>query len=174
MTKEKKTPELKSEKAEAPLVYNYHPVTGEFLGASVARLDPLDKIPMVPAHATLVSPPSVEEGYAAVFLSGEWTAAPDYRGQEFFNAEGEKIIITAIGEEPKKTWTKDKPEIPLTIAQIRIQRDVILQESDWTQLPDSPLDDKKRERWAKYRQELRDLPATGDPATIVFPQKPAK
>ena len=32
--------------------------------------------------------------------------------------------------------------------------------SDWTQLPDSPLTDEERATWAKYRQELRDLPAT--------------
>lgn len=33
-----------------------------------------------------------------------------------------------------------------------------LQDSDWTQMPDSPLTDTKKAEWATYRQALRDLP----------------
>ena len=33
-----------------------------------------------------------------------------------------------------------------------------LQDSDWTQMPDSPLTDTKKTEWATYRQALRDLP----------------
>lgn len=36
----------------------------------------------------------------------------------------------------------------------RGKRDLLLKESDWTQLPDAPVD---REAWAAYRQALRDL-----------------
>ena len=32
-----------------------------------------------------------------------------------------------------------------------------LKDSDWTQLPDSPLSDSKKAEWATYRQALRDL-----------------
>lgn len=38
----------------------------------------------------------------------------------------------------------------------RLQRDQLLADSDWTQLPDVPLATK--EAWATYRQALRDLP----------------
>ena len=35
-----------------------------------------------------------------------------------------------------------------------------LKDSDWTQLPDSPLSDSKKAEWATYRQALRDIPNT--------------
>lgn len=43
-------------------------------------------------------------------------------------------------------------------AAIRIKRNVLLAESDWTQLLDSPLSEDKIHEWAVYRQKLRDLP----------------
>jgi hypothetical protein len=39
-------------------------------------------------------------------------------------------------------------------------RNLQLATSDWTQLLDAPLTDEKKAEWAKYRQELRDLPST--------------
>jgi len=33
-----------------------------------------------------------------------------------------------------------------------------LKDSDWTQMPDSPLTDSKKTEWATYRQQLRDIP----------------
>lgn len=42
--------------------------------------------------------------------------------------------------------------------------------SDWTQLPDSPLSEEEKQRWAKYRQELRDITkADGFPDNVVYP-----
>ena len=40
----------------------------------------------------------------------------------------------------------------------RMVRDSLLQESDWTQVPDSPLSDSKKAEWITYRQALRNLP----------------
>ena len=40
----------------------------------------------------------------------------------------------------------------------RERRKEALQETDWTQLPDSPLTDSKKAEWRIYRQALRDLP----------------
>lgn len=62
----------------------------------------------------------------------------------------------------------DDPTI--LVARMRIIRDRLLAESDWTQLPDAPVD---RDAWATYRQALRDLPATWTPSpTVTFPDKP--
>ncbi len=47
-------------------------------------------------------------------------------------------------------------------------RDFQLAGSDWTQLPDSPLTDEEKSAWAKYRQELRDLPDTKGKETQPF------
>ena len=40
----------------------------------------------------------------------------------------------------------------------RERRKEALQETDWTQVPDSPLTDSKKAEWRIYRQALRDLP----------------
>jgi hypothetical protein len=43
------------------------------------------------------------------------------------------------------------------IAQNRIKRNEYLSTSDWTQLPDVPLDQAVKDKWAVYRQALRDM-----------------
>jgi len=49
---------------------------------------------------------------------------------------------------------------------IRIQRNQMLKDSDWTQLIDSPVD---KETWATYRQALRDITKQTDPFNINWP-----
>lgn len=59
---------------------------------------------------------------------------------------------------------------------IRIKRNQLLKESDWTQLNDCPLSDAKKQEWATYRQELRDLPSlyqsANNIADVIFPSTP--
>ena len=56
------------------------------------------------------------------------------------------------------------------MAEVRHIREVLLAKSDWTQLPDAPVD---QAAWAVYRQELRDLPSTiTDPSEVVWPKPP--
>ena len=59
---------------------------------------------------------------------------------------------------------------------IRLQRNELLNQSDWTQVNDSPLSDSKKQEWATYRQSLRDLPATyqsvNNIADVIFPSMP--
>jgi hypothetical protein len=61
------------------------------------------------------------------------------------------------------TSTLDPDEVPdeWWLERMRLHRDRLLKESDWTQLPDAPVD---REAWATYRQALRDFPATWTPS----------
>jgi hypothetical protein len=57
---------------------------------------------------------------------------------------------------------------------MRLHRDRLLADSDWTQLPDNGLSDEQRAAWATYRQELRDAPATWTPGpTWDAPDPPA-
>jgi len=57
------------------------------------------------------------------------------------------------------------------LARLRHWRDIELTKSDWTQLPDVPID---KEAWAIYRQALRDLPTSNDdPRKIELPNVPA-
>lgn len=54
---------------------------------------------------------------------------------------------------------------------VRMERDKLLRESDWTQNADIPQ--ALKDKWAPYRQALRDLPAqTGFPKNVVFPALP--
>jgi hypothetical protein len=54
--------------------------------------------------------------------------------------------------------------------QIKRWRNAQLAASDWTQLPDAPVN---KAAWAEYRQALRDLPAQGGSADDAeFPTAP--
>ena len=44
-----------------------------------------------------------------------------------------------------------------------------LRDSDWTQLPDSPVE---KSAWASYRQQLRDVTQQTNPFSIQWPQAP--
>ena len=56
-------------------------------------------------------------------------------------------------------------------SEARTERTARLRDSDWTQVPDVPLDNK--EAWATYRQELRDVPnQSGFPREIDWPSQP--
>lgn len=70
-----------------------------------------------------------------------------------------------------KTW---QPNLVYLFHVTKDRRDQLLLESDWTQLPRSPLTVEQQETWAAYRQELRDVPQqSGFPLTIVWPTPPA-
>ena len=58
----------------------------------------------------------------------------------------------------------------LTWDDIRRERDVLLADSDWTQILDAPVD---QTAWAVYRQTLRDIPQTfATPDEVVWPEAP--
>lgn len=60
------------------------------------------------------------------------------------------------------------------IARMRQWRNILLSQSDWTQMADSPLSTQKKTEWATYRQQLRDFPASWTPAdTADFPDQPS-
>ena len=59
-----------------------------------------------------------------------------------------------------------------TFNMIREQRDQLLKDSDYTQLPDSTYP-STQDAWKTYRQQLRDITkGVTDPDTIVFPEEP--
>lgn len=67
-----------------------------------------------------------------------------------------------------KNWVQD---IPAQEALVKNQRNILLSESDWTQLPDVPLETKQA--WATYRQALRDITSQeGYPFNVIWPTKP--
>ena len=53
---------------------------------------------------------------------------------------------------------------------VREQRNILLQECDWTQLADIPQETK--DLWSVYRQQLRDITTQSNPFSITWPVKP--
>jgi len=53
---------------------------------------------------------------------------------------------------------------------IRAERNRLLVASDWTQLPDAPVD---AAAWATYRQALRDVTTQANPFATVWPESPS-
>ena len=54
-------------------IFNYDPVTLEYVNADVADLSPLEEgVYLVPAHATEKTPLESKAGFAVKFIDGEW------------------------------------------------------------------------------------------------------
>ena len=84
-------------------------------------------------------------------------AVIDYQN-EIQRLEDEKIAQEAASEAAKDYW-----------AELRIMRDQLLSNSDWTQIPDAPLTETQKTTWQTYRQQLRDLPENiQDPKPLVL------
>lgn len=58
-------------------VYNYHPETGDYIGASVADESPREPgVFILPGHATWTEPPAPVENFIVRFVGGEWGYSP--------------------------------------------------------------------------------------------------
>ena len=68
----------------------------------------------------------------------------------------------------KSTWFFDTKA---AWDEVRRTRNELLQQSDWTQLPDVPSVTKQE--WATYRQLLRDVTSQNDPLRIEWPTPPS-
>lgn len=88
-----------------------------------------------------------------------------------------EVITNAVtGEVTTRPYTEaeikkmEAQEVSSAITGVREQRNKLLSKSDWTQLPDAPVD---QAAWAGYRQELRDLTEqVGFPTEVIWPTAP--
>ena len=55
---------------------------------------------------------------------------------------------------------------------VRSRRNILLQESDWTQLPDVDLSDELKQEWLDYRRDLRNITNHPDPFNLPWPTEP--
>ena len=67
----------------------------------------------------------------------------------------------------RRVWVLDTERLA---RRVRAERDRLLTESDWTQLPDIP--EATKLKWQEYRQALRDITQQPDPFNIVWPAAP--
>lgn len=92
----------------------------------------------------------------------------EHRALLFGQAKGRAIS----SDENGRPILKDR-EPPVNVdvwASLRKRRDYLLSQSDWSQLPD--VSQAVRQKWAAYRQALRDITKQHDPRNIVWPQQP--
>lgn len=92
------------------------------------------------------------------------------------------VDITNISPVPEVGWSFDGANFtaPIVVVPteeellvvIRSKRNALLTACDWTQATDSPLSADAKTAYAQYRQALRDMPTTCDPANPDWPVKP--
>lgn len=95
-------------------------------------------------------------------------------------AHDEKVVSNTEPTLVDSVWTlgwtvRDltADEIASEQSAVRRDRDELLVESDWTQMPDSPLDDSTKASWAIYRTVLRDISTqVGFPTNVTWPTAP--
>ena len=79
--------------------------------------------------------------------------------------------VENINQEWRQTWTIQQLPEEQASANVRGKRDRLLVDSDWTQLPDAPVD---AAAWATYRTTLRDVTdQTGFPWNVTWPVAPS-
>jgi hypothetical protein len=94
-------------------------------------------------------------------------------GESYLAYEGDvencRVVNKEVVLRPQEDL--DAEELNRAWFNFRGNRNYLLSECDWTQVPDAPVD---AAAWATYRQQLRDLPAnTTDPRNVVWPEPPS-
>ena len=94
-------------------------------------------------------PESLEAGQHVVELEEEPTVV-----RFIEDADGNIVPMT----EEQRDAEIAEMAIPAAANANRMQRNMLLEQSDWTQMADTPLSDDDKASWASYRTSLRDLP----------------
>lgn len=82
-------------------------------------------------------------------------------------SQGRQIISDANGYPVDVSSTLSD----VTWEEIKDKRNILLQSSDWIDLPNSPI--KNKQKWLEYRQMLRDIPQKfKSPNDVVWPATP--
>lgn len=95
------------------------------------------------------------------------------RHRELLEGQMQGLVIVAHDSGAPVLRQPPPPTQEELLAALRVQRDRQLRETDWTQMPDSPLNTEAREGWRLYRQVLRDLPNNvTDASNVEWPISP--
>ena len=92
-----------------------------------------------------------------------------YDGSDFVIEENEVVEYQKVRN---KTEQEIIEETQSMWVNVRNRRNQLLNECDWTQLPDSPLTNQKQTEWQIYRQSLRDITQQTNPFGISWPTPP--
>lgn len=146
-------------------LYNYDKNTKEYLSTTLASADPLETkikgefVPLVPAYATLLEPPTTGENEVAIFNGKAWEIKKDFRVSHKICDENFNIKdITEIGEiEEKYLVTADMAElIKENPNNFKIQNEEIAQktEEEYQEFLDNKI---KKEEAEKIKNQLLEL-----------------
>lgn len=151
-------------------IYNYDPITGEYLSSKDARPDPMTEGRfLIPAFATDIEPPDPKEGYAIIFAQGGWNYVVDHRGQSIYSTENaERATVTGIGPIPERftviepiqhskwdgaKWVEDTDalkeaesnEIKARLAEMDLKSISLMRAFIVSKFPDAPIELKELE-----------------------------
>lgn len=180
-------------------IYNYHPLTKEFLSEGIADADPLvEGNWLIPAHATTVPVPEIQSGHVPVFDGSQWLQAEDHRGVKIYDiATAQRSEIKDLGELPDgvttiapdvefpkwngKKWVTDKAaKKAADIAAAETQKQYLLPEAAEAIAPlqdavdldmATPEEESRLKAWKKYRVLLSRVDTSLAP-DIAWPVKP--
>ena len=115
--------------------------------------------------------PTTEDEFASMFRK---VTGADENGSAIESADPKDWGVTFAQVAGEKTLLQSREPMRL----LRIERDRLLAETDWTALGDVTMSSSMK----TYRQQLRDLPASSDPklgsdgkldmSSVTFPSKP--
>lgn len=107
-----------------------------------------------------------EESVQALLKEGESYISGHYNDNAYMIKGGK--IVSRVAD-----MDKLRQEIAF---ELRVLRNEMLRESDWTQMPDAPVSEADKAKWAIFRQQLRDLPQNYANITnideVEFPARP--
>lgn len=102
-------------------IFNYHPITKEFLNAGLADPNPLEPDNwLIPANATIAPPPAVLVNQVAVFEDDAWQIKPDYRNVLYYMPDGKSVNINQIGIEPDLNWHLEP--VPKSLIELKAEK----------------------------------------------------
>ena len=174
------------------VVYQAHPLTGEFIGTAYADPDPMEPGNwLIPGRAVTEAPPEVEPGFAAIHVPGvepAWSVIEDLRGEVYDTATGTAHqwvnlgpLLDGFTTTPKpspshawngKRWAIDSDvELANQRTQERQWRDAEIERVQWLRERHRDEADLEREhtlnleqfkQLLSYLQALRDWPQSPD------------
>ncbi len=124
---------------------------------------------ILPLNCTDVAPPAVDEAQILNWNGSAWvitdkplpTPSPENTPQPSYDYTTSECV-----------WDIDQWIINPSWDRVRMHRDWLLKESDWSVSIDATPKPSK-EAWLEYRQALRDVPQNFDsPEDVVWPTKP--
>lgn len=88
-----------------------------------------------------------------------------------FSLEGNEYV--EYQQVRDKTQQEIDEQINAQWNSVRARRNILLQESDWTQLGDVMFTPQKEQEWKEYRRQLRDITNYPDPFSLPWPTQPS-